>query len=298
MTVRTAATPAPSPPPVRPLLFGPLAHKFSKLVCASLPCYPPPPKPAAPVLPPTPVPPFNAAFYLYNGDTIEGSEDHIEHVGATLGYKTKGMLSRRNIPWSIDMDIDFNSSVFDSNFLAFQHRPFLTQIGYVPGMAAHVKSSFGPAALMLEWNGAIDDATFADEALELDPDSGALNVVPGRRISIEPSAWQIQFAYQFDFNPSVEAIGAQGTYFVIGYSESEDLAGVTRVVVDPRDPSTLTPTRVGFVPERRLSVGLGEWIWPSLRLALEYSYEWDYSRTEGGSGRSADGFFGQLTYEW
>ena len=31
--------------------------------------------------------------------------------------------------------------------------------------------------------------------------------------------------YQFDWNPYVEVIGAQGTYFVIGYSESSDLGG-------------------------------------------------------------------------
>ena len=147
-------------------------------------------------------------------------------------------------------------------------------------MAAHLKSSLGPVGLIFEWNGAIDDATFTDE-LE-------------QSFSISPSAWQVQFAYQFDFGPSVEAIGAQGTYFVIGYSESEDLAGLIRGDED----IDVTPTRVGFVPERRLNVGLGEWVVPGFRVAVEYSHEWDYSIAEGGTGNSANGFFTQFTYEW
>lgn len=274
-----AATPVPSPPPVKPLLINPLFGKLSKWLCASVSCYPPPPRPAAPVLPPTSLPPLTAVVYLYNGDTTDGGEDRIEHIGGSLGYRTQGIFPNRRIPWSIDMDVDFNSSVFDSDFLAFEYRQFLSQIRHVPGMAAHLKSNFGPVALVLEWNGAIDDATFTDDL--------------GQAFSIRPSAWQVNLAYQFDFNPSVERIGAQGTYFVIGYSESNDLAGVTRLIGDP-----LMPTRVGFVPEKRLSVGVGEWVLESLRVAVEYSHAWDYSILEGGTGNSADGIFGQLTYEW
>ncbi|MGQ0656974.1 MAG: hypothetical protein ACT4NU_02590 [Chromatiales bacterium] len=274
-----AATPVPRPPPVRPLLVNPLVRKLSTWLCSSLSCYPPPPKPVPPAVPPTSLPPFNAAVYFYNGDTADGGGDHIEHLGGTLGYRTKGMFSPGRIPWAIDFDVDFNSSVFDSDFLAFEYGPFLNQIGFVPGMAAHLKSNLGPAGLIFEWNGAIDDATFTDDL--------------GQAFSISPGSWQIQFAYQFDFNPSVVEIGAQGTYFVVGYSESEDLAGARRLIGDP-----LMPTRVGFVPEKRLNVGVGEWVLESLRVAVEYSHAWDYSIAEGGTGNSADGIFGQLTYEW
>ena len=113
----------------------------------------------------------------------------------------------------------------------------------------------------------------------------------GTPILITPEAWQVQWAYQFDWNPSVEVIGAQGTYFVMGYSESEDLAGATRII-------DLVPTRVGFVPEKRYSVGVGEWVMPGVRVAVEYSHTVDYSVAEGGTGNSADGVFTQVTLEW
>jgi hypothetical protein len=82
----------------------------------------------------------------------------------------------------------------------------------------------------------------------------------------------------------------------IGYSESYDLAGVTRIF----DTTAVVPieTRVGFVPERRLSVGLGEWVLDGLRAAFEYSYIVDYDEDDGGTGEDGHGVFWQMTYEW
>ena len=100
--------------------------------------------------------------------------------------------------------------------------------------------------------------------------------------------------YQFDWNPSVEVIGAQGTYLAMGYSESQDLAGVTRIV----DPLVPDPRRVGFVPERRFSIGIGEWILDGMRVAFEYSHAIDYDVDQGGTGNSADAVLMQWTYEW
>src|SRR6185295_2716054 len=120
------------------------------------------------------------------------------------GYRTKGVVERWCYPWTLDVDVDFNSSVFNSKFLRFEYRNFLDQIGSVPGMAAHIKSSLGPVALVLEWNAAIDNASFTDDL--------------GQPVDIRPEAWQIQVAYQFDWNPSVEIIGKQGTYVAVGYS--------------------------------------------------------------------------------
>jgi hypothetical protein len=247
-------------------------------------CGVPAPAPAPPAaLPPTCIPPYSGAIYFYNGDTIDGidEEDHIEHMGGTLGYRTKG-FTPGGVPWSADFDVDVNSSVFDSNFLQFEYRAFLPDIGYVPGMAAHVKSNLGPVGMVVEWNGALSEAEFIDDALE--------------PVSIVPGAWQISLAYQFDWNPAVEIIGAQGTYMTIGYSESYDLAGVTRIF----DTTAVVPieTRVGFVPERRLSVGLGEWVLDGLRAAFEYSYIVDYDEDDGGTGEDGHGVFWQMTYEW
>jgi hypothetical protein len=215
--------------------------------------------------------------YVFRGDTFDGGGDHIEHIGGTVGYRNAGWIRGTCIPWTIDIDVDATSSVFDSRFLEFEYRSFLDQIAYVPGMAAHVKGSLGPTALVLEWNGAVNEATFVDDV--------------GTAHAIRPEAWQVQWAYQFDWNPSVEIIGMQGTYFVMGYSESDDLAGATRLI-------GLVPTRVGFVPEKRYSVGIGEWIMDGVRLAVEYSHTVDYSAAEGGTGNTADGVFTQLTLEW
>ena len=93
----------------------------------------------------------------------------------------------------------------------------------------------------------------------------------GTPISMQPEAWQIQVAYQFDWNPYVEVIGAQGTYVVFGYSESQDLAGVMKDVARGADV-----VRVGNVPEKRLSAGVGEWVMDGLRVAFEYSHVVDY----------------------
>jgi hypothetical protein len=148
-------------------------------------------------------------------------------------------------------------------------------------MAAHVKSNLGPVGLVVEWNAAIKNADFVDDA--------------GNPINIRPEAWQVSLAYQFDWNPAVEFIGAQGTYLVVGYSESRDLAGVTDFVGDPLAP---TPLRVGFVPERRFSIGAGEWVLDGLRMAVEYAHVVDYDISDGGTGNSANAFLYQLTYEF
>jgi hypothetical protein len=276
------AAPTPIPArPVKPILFNPLVRKTATRFCSYCPCTPTPPPAPTYLPPPTCTPPFSGAVYFFNGDTIDAGDDHIEHMGGTLGYFTRGALPYRGIPWSLDLDVDATSSVFDSNFLAFEYRPFLDQIGYVPGMAAHAKYSVGPVAMVLEWNGAINDANFTDDRL-VDND-----------VNIRPSAWQIAFAYQFDWNPTVEIIGVQGTYVAIGYSESQDLAGVQKAIGDPP-----TLVRVGNVPERRFSAGVGEWVLDGLRVAFEYSHAIDYGTDEGGTGNSANGVFMQVTYEW
>ena len=127
----------------------------------------------------------------------------------------------------------------------------------------------------MEWGHS--PATFTDEL--------------GNPIKIKPSAWQISLGYQFDWNPWVQAIGAQGNFIAVGYSQSRDLAGVTRVIQGVR-------SRVGALPKSRFVVTLGEWVLDGLRFAVEFSHNKDYSTNEGGTGRSANGLFTVLTYVW
>jgi hypothetical protein len=140
-----------------------------------------------------------------------------------------------------------------------------------------VKSTLGPVAVVAEWNGALKQARFLDDL--------------GNSVSIKPSAWQVSLGYQFDWNPWVEAIGELGTYVAVGYSRSRDLAGVTQLINGE-------PTRVGFVPERRLILTGGEWLLDGLRLAVEYSYNWDYAKSVVGTGNTAHGLFTTLLYVW
>ncbi len=268
--------PKTGPPPVKGVVLYPFFRNLCYRHCRGLVPLPPgaPPPPPVPTIPP---PPLSGAIYFFNGETDNGGGNHIEQSGATLGFRNQGMYYPLCLPWTFDADVDWNCSVFDSQFLRFEYARYLRDIGFVPGMAAHVKSSLGPWSFVAEWNGAVDHATFTDDL--------------GTPVSIAPSAWQIQLGYQFGWNPSAEVVGAQGTYLAIGYSESDDLAGVTRVIDGEN-------VRVGFVPQKRFLVDIGEWVLDGVRVAVEYSYIVDYDATEGGTGRSANGVFGMLTYVW
>jgi hypothetical protein len=269
----TAKTPLPpGPPPVRPLLIYPHFRDFARSYCRGVACVPPPaatPPPPAPLVPP--LIPYNGAIYFYNDE-----DNDINQMGATLGYKSRGVFPNC-MPWTVDVDVDFNTSVFQSRFLSLEYENFLPEIDTVPGMAAHIKSSIGPVALVLEWNGALRQATFTDDL--------------GTPISIAPGAWQVALAYQFDWNPTVQMIGAQGTFVAVGYSQSYDMAGAIQLI-------DAQPTRVGFVPKSLLTATVGEWVLEGLRVAFEYNYSVDYARGEGGTGNSAHGVFGQLSYQW
>jgi hypothetical protein len=279
----TPATPPITPPTVKPQLFNPLLSSLS----SHLGYNPPPTRPPSPTaVTPTPEPPlFNVGVYSYDGhDTASSSGwDPANHISATAGFRTQGNCGRNYdqlgdsllCPWAFDVDVDYNSSIFDSRFLEFEYQDFLDQIGFVPGMAASAKARFGPVSLVTEWNGALQDARFVDGG--------------NRSVSIRPSAWQISLGYQFDWNPWVEVIGEKGTYLALGYSESQDLAGVTQ---------RSTGDRIGFVPKRRFLVNLSEWIMDGVRVSFEYSHLIDYEINEGGTGNSADGVFTAVTYAW
>lgn len=281
------ATPVPppvAPPPVRPLVINP----FFNLLAKGLGYRPPPARPVqpTPVSPPPAPPLFNLGVVVFQGDSFpEAGIEGKLHFGATAGFRKKwdcgsayderrGAGWRRSFcPLSIDVDVEYNESVFDSRFLGFEYGSFRQQIGSVAGMASSLKATVGPLSLVGEWNGAIADAAFAD-------DSGA-------RISIRPRALQVSLGYQLDWNPWVDAIGAQGDYLTVSYSESRDLAGVMR-----------SGERVGFVPWKRFSVGAGEWVLDGLRLAIEYSRDVDYPASRGGAGTSTSGVFSAVTYSW
>lgn len=87
-----------------------------------------------------------------------------------------------------------------------------------------------------------------------------------------PKAWQIEFGYQ-------KELYCRPTYVAFNYSHSYDLAG--------------------FFPQKRYLISVGRWIYEeSILIAFEYGKDFDYSKSEGGTGRTAELYIAQLAYEW
>ncbi len=287
-------TPILTPEPVRPMVLAPFVGWLSHRVGYSPPP-PPPPEPSYTIPLPQP-PPFTAGVYLYNGSTFNtvepGGWQPEDHIGATVGYRSRldctpyGQRRLEDEEWwdwitffcpsTLEYTVDYTTSVFESLFLVNGYKGFLDEIGFIPGLATHVKANFGPVALVVEWNGALEDATFEDDTDTF--------------FRIRPSAWQVSLGYQFDWQPWVEAIGAQGTYLAFSYSESNDLEGAIQD----------GPLLVGTVPKRRILVGVGEWVLDGVRIAVEYAHVEDYPRpgAQATTERHANGVFSMLTLEW
>ncbi len=272
------ATPPVIVPPVRGQVIAPFVSSLARAYgYEPFPVRPKPPTPFS--FPPAP-PPFDTAVYFYDSQ-IPGAKR--TQIDATAGFNLRGHCGRPYdqlggfglCPWAINVDVNYNSSVFDSQFLRDGYQSFLQQIGAVPGMAASVKAALGPFSVVGEWNGATRQAQFVNGL--------------GSPVGIRPSAWQVSLGYQFDWNPWVQEIGQQGTFVSIAYSQSSDLAGTTALLDG-------TATRVGFVPRSRLLLTAGEWVLETVRLAAEYALNKDYPQSQGGTGNSAPGFFVSLTY--
>lgn len=270
-------------PPVRPLVLEPLVSSFAH----QLGYTPPPERPRrpTPVVLPTEPPPFYGSLTLYEGDNIRGHRNFNRNLNARLGYRAGGHCGKRFselsdsklCPWSLDVNVDYLSSVFDSQFLEAEYSPFLATIGAVPGMATTLKLSLGPMLLVGEWNGAIQRAFFRDDT--------------GASLRIKPSAWQVALGYQLGWNPWVETLGGQGTYLSFGYSQSRDFAGATQLIDN-------ASTRVGSLPRSRWMLTVGEWVQEALNVRLEYSGTKDFRVVDGGTGANGNLVQMTLTYSW
>jgi hypothetical protein len=278
-------TPPRQPPPapvviprVSPLVVAPAVSQLARwLGYTPLPERPFRPQP---VTFPFDPPPFYGSVMTYKGsDSIIPNRTKIDDYNVSLGFRTRGhcgvsydQLTNSPIcPWTFDFHVDYDTSVFESRFLHASYLPFLSQIGQIPGVAASVKASFGPFAFVGEVNAALQQARFLDGL--------------GTARSMTPVTWQASIAYQFDWNPWITEIGAQGDFISLGYSGSKDMAGVTGLVNG-------LPTRIGFVPQNRVFLTAGEWVMDGLKVAVEYSANWDYPVSAGGTGKVAHGGFG------
>ena len=267
-TVTVLAAPPVKPKALRPL-FGGLAHLLGYR--------PPPPVRTEPAVVErvTPPPPLSLGFVWYRGNTVaeknpSGAWYPGLHYGATAGFRTTGTTA-------FDFNVDYNSSIFDAEFFETEYSGFLDEIGLVPGMAASLKAKMGPVGLVTEWNGSVKQATFQDD---LD-----------RFHTVSPRAWQVGMIYQLGWNSGVESLGAQGTYVAVDYSRTLDMEGAASIPVS----ETL---RVGALPMERLLLSVGEWVLDGVRVQLEYSHIKDYPTSVFGTGRTAQAWFGMITYDW
>jgi len=169
-------TPPRQPPPapvvvprVSPLVVAPAVSQFARwLGYTPLPERPFRPQP---VTFPFDPPPFYGSVVAYKGsDSIIPNRTKIDDYNASLGFRTRGNCGvpydeLRNspiCPWTFDFHVDYDTSVFESRFLRTSYLPFLNQIGRIPGVAASLKTSFGPFAFVGEVNAAVQDARFID----------------------------------------------------------------------------------------------------------------------------------------
>jgi len=280
-------TPPRQPPPapvvvprVSPLVVAPAVSQLMRwLGYTPLPERPFRPTPVTFPFDPAP---FYGSVMTYKGsDSIIPGRTKIDDYNASLGFRTRGhcgvpydqLTNSLICPWTVDFHVDYDTSVFESRFLRTSYLPFLNQIGRIPGVAASLKTSFGPFAFVGEVNAAIQDARFIDGL--------------GIARNMMPMTWQASIAYQFDWNPWIQEIGAQGDFISLGYSGSKDMAGVSIL-------QNGVPTRIGFVPQHRLFLTGGEWVMDGLKVAVEYSANWDYPVSAGGTGRLAHGWFGLI----
>ena len=280
-------TPPRQPPPapvvvprVSPLVVAPAVSQLMRwLGYTPLPERPFRPTPVTFPFDPAP---FYGSVMTYRGsDSIIPGRTKIDDYNASLGFRTRGhcglpydqLTDSLICPWTVDFHVDYDTSVFESRFLRTSYLPFLNQIGRIPGVAASLKTSFGPFAFVGEVNAAIQDARFVDGL--------------GIARNMMPMTWQASIAYQFDWNPWITEIGAQGDFISLGYSGSKDMAGVSIL-------QNGVPTRIGFVPQHRLFLTGGEWVMDGLKVAVEYSANWDYPVSVGGTGKVAHGWFGLI----
>ena len=272
-------------PRVEPVLFNPLVSSLAESWVGYKPV-PSRPKPPGFSFPPPKLPPYYGSIYFYDSsDTGVPNRNFNSNVVARLGYRANGNCGRNYdqlrggglCPWTLDLNLDYNSSVFDSRFLETEYRSFVSQFDRVPGVGLNAKMTLGAASIVAEWNGATKTAAFRDDA--------------GRAVRIRPASWQLSLGYQLNWNPWIESIGGQGTFLALGYSRTRDLAGVTQLI-------ETVPTRVGFLPKSRTTLTVGEWVVDGVKFVVEYSLNRDYSVAEGGTGGLARGLFSTITYSW
>ena len=130
---------------------------------------------------------LNWTVFAFDGDNTPEGDDHIEGLGAALGFAVEGEASE------FGADVAWINHIGDSDTLGDVAK-FADQVA---GMSASARGRVGPASVLIEHVAALDPL----EAEDFDG-SGA-----------EPSAWMVEAAYDFALGDrdATVAVGHQGT---------------------------------------------------------------------------------------
>jgi len=159
---------------------------------------------------------------------------------------------------SFDVGFDWNGSIFDTDGLTTAF----------PELQKRPHRSYTPGFSAHGRLGMFGFSLIAEY-------DGAMNTVHftrnRRNVSTMPEAWQVEIGYM------TKIFGVR-PYGAFNYSAT---AGM-----------------LGAFPQRRLLGSVGTFLTDNIRLALEYNNEQDYPRIQGGTGKEAEAWILQLTYEW
>ena len=211
------------------------------------------------------------SLFLFNGDIQEesnDSDDAMETYSANAGYA----FEKDN--FSMDLGVDFISNILDSNglgdgfleaqeeFVSLNPNGSYELKKYVAGLGAHIVMNLGPACLVGEYIGSLDD-------IEYNTDDGA-----GTTAAIKtdgPTAFHVEGAY------TIEAMEKEIT-LAATYQATDNLAGV--------------------LPETRIGASAGIALTDGLDLTVEYLHDEDYDVADGGTGESGEAVTFQLALEF
>ncbi len=214
---------------------------------------------------------FSGSAYVFNGDSNINGKDRIGSWGANLGFAQEG----ESRTWSIGAgyindlgDSDSLQDLINDNRVAVLEE--LAELGEDPagfsidptdrvgGWTVNAAATFGPFNLIGEYLSATDD--FDVNSLSFG-DQGA-----------KPSAWNIEAGYTFTVlgKETVAAVAWQGS----------------------REALALE------LPKERWLVGWSMGIFDKTSLSFEWAHDNDYSRNDGGTGKSGNTLTAQLAVEF
>lgn len=196
-------------------------------------------------------------LFAYNGMKNDGGSDVIKGYGAQLGYAFE------NDSMTIDTGVSYVGNIADSGGISDFFNDDLgkeTVRDQVDGLGLHAVATFGSAMVIAEYITALDDFNDASAA---DPEAV---------YTAEPSAWNVEFGYEFEF------VGIH-SHFAIAYQGTDEAVELG-------------------LPESRYLAAASFEIFPATALTFEYFYDIDYDFGDGGTDESANTFTTQLAYEF